>query len=97
MRAEPWTSLEEIAVTGDMEKLLKKKAIYALLYAATAVILEIISFSVMELGVFPSFWGIDVAFILGVAVIIFIVPSEVASIVINGVLLFIQLVISFIN
>lgn len=97
MRAEPWTSLEEIAVTGDMEKLLKKKAIYALLYAATAVILEIISFSVMGLGVFPSFWGIDVAFILGVAVIIFIVPSEVASIVINGVLLFIQLVISFIN
>lgn len=80
-----------------MEKLLKKKALYALLYAVTAALFEIISFAVMGMGVIPSYWGIDLAFILGIALLIFIVPSETASIAINGVLLFIQLVVCFIN
>lgn len=80
-----------------MERLLKKKALYALLYAATALLLEIISFSVMGLGAFPSYWGLDIAFIFGIALLIFILPWEIPSIVIGAVLLVIQIVISFIN
>lgn len=80
-----------------MGKLLRKKLYFALLYAATAILVEIISFSVMGLGVFPSFWGIDIAFVLGFAVLIFIIPSSVASIVFNGVVLFFQVAVAFVN
>ena len=80
-----------------MGKLLRKKLYFALIYAMTAVLVEIISFSVMGFGVFPSFWGIDIAFILGFAVLIFIIPSSVASIVFNGVVLFFQVAVVFIN
>ena len=80
-----------------MERLLKKKALYALLYAATALLLEIISFSVMGLGAFPSYWGLDFAFIFGIALLIFILPWEIPSIVLGAVLLVIQIIISFIN
>lgn len=80
-----------------MEKLLRKKAYIALLYALTATLAELISFCVMGLGVFPSFWGIDVAFILALSVLIFIIPWPIASIVINGVLLLFQIVVAIIN
>ncbi len=80
-----------------MEKLLRKKAYFALMYAATALLIELISFCVMGLGVFPVYWGIDVAFIFAFAIIIFIIPSSVAAIAVNGAMLFIQLVIAFIN
>ena len=80
-----------------MDRLLKKKTYFALLYVFTALLIEIITFCVMGLGVFPSFWGIDLAFILGLAIIIFVIPSPVASIVVNGVLLGVQVIVAFIN
>lgn len=80
-----------------MEKLLRKKAYFALLYAVTAALIEIITFRVMGIGTFPSYWGIDAAFILAFAIIIFVVPSPVASISINGVLLLLQAVLAFVN
>ena len=62
-----------------MDRLLKKKTYFALLYVFTALLIEIITFCVMGLGVFPSFWGIDLAFILGLAIIIFVIPSPLSS------------------
>lgn len=76
---------------------MKKKLYFALLYAATAILAEIISFGVMGMGVLPSFWGIDLAFVLGFALLIFIIPSSVASIVLNAVLLFFQVILAFVN
>ena len=80
-----------------MGKLLRKKLYFALIYAMTAVLVEIISFSVMGFGVFPSFWGIDIAIILGFAVLIFIINSSFASIFLNGVVLFFKFALVFIN
>ena len=60
-----------------MQRFLKKKALYALLYAVTAILLEVISFSVMGLGAFPAYWGLDFAFIFGIALLIFILPWEI--------------------
>lgn len=80
-----------------MEKLFLKKALYALLYAVTAALFELISFAVMGLGFAPSYWGIDLAFIFGIALLIFLIPSEIASISVSSVLLFVQLAISFVN
>lgn len=79
-----------------MDKLFKKKASFAFLYAATAILIEIISFCAMGMGVIPSFWGIDLAFILGFAVIIFVLPCT-ASIVFNGIMLLIQVILAFVN
>ena len=48
-----------------MEKLLKKKLYISLIYVVTALLVEIISFAVLGLGVFPEYWGINLAFLLG--------------------------------
>ena len=79
-----------------MDKLFKKKASFAFLYAATAILIEIISFCAMGMGGIPSFWGIDLAFILGFAVIIFVLPCT-ASIVFNSIILLIQVILAFVN
>lgn len=80
-----------------MGKLLRKKLYISLLYILTAALVEIISFAVMGMGVFPTYWGIDVAFILAFGVLIFVVPSCRASVAIGGVLLLAQCVLAFIN
>lgn len=80
-----------------MKQLLIKKGCISLLYAFTALIMEFISFGVLGLGVFPSYWGIDIAFILGIAVLLFVLPSSIASIVVGSVLLIFQMAVAFIN
>lgn len=80
-----------------MNRLFKKKTYFALIYAFLALATEIISFAVMKIGVFPEYWGLDVAFVLAFAMLIFMIPSPTASIVVAGVLLVLQTVIACVN
>ncbi|MBQ8884841.1 MAG: sulfatase-like hydrolase/transferase [Clostridia bacterium] len=80
-----------------MKLLWIKKGCISLLYVITALLMEIISFLVMGLGVFPSYWGIDIAFIFGIAVLLFVIPSSKASIAVSAVLLVFQMAVAFIN
>ena len=80
-----------------MKRLFMKKGLFALIYIVLALVTEVISFAVMDIGFFPDYWGIDVAFILGLAVIIFIIPSPVASICVASVILLLQIVLACVN
>ncbi len=80
-----------------MEKLLKKKLFIALIYFGCAFLMELLSFLVMGMGVFPVYWTINIAYMLVVSLLIAIIPNTVVSIVIGSVFLFFQMVISFVN
>jgi len=80
-----------------MEGLLKKKLWLALLYIACSVAIEMLSFLVMGMGLFPVYWGIDLAYMLVMGLILFLLPCCIPSIVVSGLLLLLQIVISFVN
>lgn len=80
-----------------MKGLFYKKICISALYFFTTLLMEVISFVVLGLGVIPAYWGIDLAFMLGFAVLLFIIPSVTASIVISSVLLVFQMACAFVN
>ncbi len=80
-----------------MEGLLKKKLWIALLYVVCSAAIEMLSFLVMGMGLFPVYWGIDIAYMLVMGLILFLLPCCVPSIVVSSILLLLQVIISFIN
>lgn len=80
-----------------MKKLLIKKALFAAIYAFVAVLIELITFAVLNIGVVPKYWGLDFALILAFSLIIFIIPSNAASITVSAVLILLQAALACVN
>ncbi len=80
-----------------MKKLLIKKSIFAGSYILLALLIEIITFVTMGIGVLPEHIGLDLAVILIFAFIIFVIPNSVAELVVEGLLLAVQMVVSVAN
>lgn len=80
-----------------MRRLFIKKAYFAAIYAVMAILMEMITFAVICGDAVPTYWGLDAAFILALALLVFIIPSPVASIVVVAVFLGVQAVLAAVN
>ena len=80
-----------------MRALMIRKGAFAAGYLVLAVIIEMITFSVMGLGVVPEYFGLDMAVILMLAFVLFILPFGVAQAILFGLLLLVQIVLSVAN
>lgn len=70
---------------------------YILLFVATSLALECVSFILLGFGVFPKYILFDVAYWCIISAIMFLIDSRPAKIVIFSVLLFLQLILNSIN
>ncbi len=80
-----------------MKRLLIKKTVFAASYVILAVLMEIITFLVMGLGVLPQYFGLDLAVILVIALIIFVLPHEAAQLSVLSAFLVFQIILSITN
>lgn len=80
-----------------MYSLLLKKSLYAGSYILAALLIEFITFNTMGIGVFPTYFWLDIAILLLVAAVIFIVPSFCAQTVLICFMLGVQIVLSIVN
>lgn len=80
-----------------MKRLLIQKSVFAGSYIVLAVLLEIITFLAIGFGFLPQYFGLDIALILIVAFIIFIIPHKVVQLILWGVVLGLQVVLSIAN
>lgn len=80
-----------------MKRLLIQKSVIAGSYVILAVVIEIITFLTMGLGVLPNHFGLDLAMITMIALIIFIIPNRVVQLVLWGVVIVMQAVLSVAN
>ena len=78
-------------------RVLVKKAIFAAIYFAAALILEVAAFLSAGLGVLPGYFLLDLSVLLMVTLGVFIVPGFVAQIVVIGVLLFLEAVLCVVD
>lgn len=74
-----------------------KKSLYVGSYILTALLIEFITFNTMGIGVFPTYFWLDIAILFLVAAVIFIVPSFTAQTVMIIVMLVIQILLSIVN
>lgn len=80
-----------------MKRLLIQKSVIAGSYIVLALLLEIITFVTMGLGVVPQYFGLDIAVILIIALIIFVIPHRVAQLIVFGLIAGLQLILSITN
>ena len=62
-----------------MKRLLIQKSVIAGSYIVLALLLEIITLVTMGLGVVPQYFGLDIAVILIIALIIFVIPHRLTK------------------
>ena len=80
-----------------MKDLLIKKSLYIGSYIVAALIIEFITFNVIGLAVFPTYFWLDLAILLFIGAVIFIVPSFVAQSILICLMLLIQVVLAVVN
>ena len=80
-----------------MKSLLLKKGLYVGSYVLAALIIEFITFNSMGIGVFPSYFWLDIAILFFIATLIFIVPSFTAQTILILIMLGLQIVLSIVN
>ena len=80
-----------------MTSLLLKKSLYVGSYILTALLIEFITFNSMGIGVFPTYFWLDIAILVLVAAVIFIIPSFTAQTVLICLMLFLQIILSIVN
>ena len=80
-----------------MKRLLIKKTVFAASYVILAILLEMITFLALGFGAFPQYFGLDLAVILIIALIIFVIPNSAAQISVLSVFLAFQIILSIAN
>lgn len=80
-----------------MKTLLFKKSLVAGSYILLAWLFEILTFSVMGIGIVPQYWGIDVAITLLFGGIIFVIPNFILQFIVIVLLLLLQGCVGFLN
>ena len=80
-----------------MKKLLIKKTVFAVSFILLAMVMEITTFASMGLGVFPQYFGLDIAVILIIALVIFVIPNSAAQITVLSLFVLFQIILSIAN
>ena len=69
----------------------------SLFYLISTVIIEIMTFCMLEIGFFPENFLYDFAFMLMFMGIIFIIPNYLAQYIVSMIILFVQIVLMYVN
>lgn len=77
-------------------KAVLKKAIFAFIYLLFALGLELITFSMLGLGI-PGYLLLDISILFFLAAILFVIPGIKGQIVFSGIFLFLQGALGFVN
>lgn len=80
-----------------MKSLLLKKALYIGSYLLAAIIIELITFNIIGLGVFPTYFWLDLAILFFIGAVLFIVPNFIAQAILICLLLLIQVLLAVVN
>ena len=80
-----------------MKSLLLKKSLYVGSYIIAAIVIEFITFNTMGIGIFPTYFWLDLAILLFVAAVIFIVPNFTAQAILICLMLVVQILLSIVN
>ena len=80
-----------------MKSLLLKKSLYVGSYIIAAIVIEFITFNTMGIGIFPTYFWLDLAILLFVAAGIFIVPNFTAQAILICLMLVVQILLSIVN
>lgn len=80
-----------------MKQTIFKSISIALIYFVFAIFIEMVSFLLMGIGVFPRYFWFDIAIIAILTGIIVVIPHNIARIIVSVVFLGIQLVLSIVN
>lgn len=80
-----------------LKRLLLKKSIFSLTYLIAALAVEAVFFLCVGLGVGPSYFGINLLFALGFALLLYALPSFTGEAVCSLLLLLVQIGVSCIN
>lgn len=80
-----------------MVKTLFSKLMIVIYYVLGALILEALSFSVLDVGVMPEYFWFNLAIILAIAFVVYAIPNYTAQYVIYTIILLLQAVIVYVN
>ena len=80
-----------------MFRTVANKLLMVLYFVIGALILEALTFAVLELGFMPEFFAYNFFLIMVVAITVFVIPSYVAQYVIYTILLFVQAAMLYVN
>lgn len=80
-----------------MKTLLLKKVLFVGCYLIAAILIELITFNVIGIGVFPSYAWIDLGILLFLSAIIFLIPNFIAQAIVICFLLAVQAVLGIVN
>ena len=89
--------LQKNIIIISMIKSVFGKLSLVLYYVLGALILEFITFKMLNLGVAPQYFMLNLSIILAIALIIYCVPNFTAQYVIYSILLFVQTVFIYVN
>lgn len=80
-----------------MFRILANKMLMVLYFVVGALVLEALTFSVLDLGFMPQYFWYNFSIILAVAIFVFIIPSYRAEFIIYTIILTLQMVLIYIN
>lgn len=90
-------ALSRTAAGARTSRILIKKGIFAGIYFAAALIIEIAAFLSARLGVLPGYFLLDLSVLLIISLCVFVVPGFVPQIVVIGTLLFLEVVLCVVD
>lgn len=80
-----------------MIKTTSNKFIMILYYILSTLLLEVVTFRILELGVFPEYFWYDFAVVIFFAILIFAIPNYTAQFIVSAILLLGQIVLIYLN
>lgn len=80
-----------------MLKTLGNKLSMLLYFLIATLLLEVLTFGMLDMGIFPEYFLYDMAMILFVAMLIYLIPNYTAQYVIYTIILILQVVLLYIN
>ena len=80
-----------------MLKTLGNKISMLLYFLIATLLLEVLTFGMLDMGIFPEYFLYDMAMILFVAMLIYLIPNYTAQYVIYTIILILQVVLLYIN
>lgn len=80
-----------------MIKTILSKLLMVLYFVVGALILEVVTFHLLELGFLPEYFGFNLAIIFAVALLVFVIPNYTAQYVIYTIILLAQTILIYVN
>lgn len=91
------TKIIFMVIINLMFRTIANKMLMVLYFVVGALILEALTFAILDLGFMPQYFWYNLSIILVVAIAVFIIPNYVAQYVVYTIILTLQMVLAYIN